>query len=236
MAGYALTQSKVFPKSQAVASPAKLVVFRGKEVSLGSIIIGSGEKHQINLVNQTDQVVRIDDIVPSCGCVLIDPRQMVLQPNEAHKVDIQITAANLGKNTHQLTVKSDQATIDEATLAFDGVNGPRLLPRMSLVGAISAQKNNRLVHKLELENVEASQLEVTDVELLQDDAPIEIDLSSAEESNSQEPLQIGIVLKEKSKFRGLFYSNIRVSISDNSGRVSTRMTPMLAQIGVEIVD
>lgn len=237
VAGYALIQSKRFPKSHAAASPAKQVVFQGEEVSLGSIIIGSGEKHQIHLVNQTDRVVRIDDIVPSCGCVLIDPRQMVLQPNEAHKVDIQITAANLGENTHQLTVKSNQATIDEATLAFDGVNGPRLLPRMSLVGVISAQKKNRLVHNLELENIETSQVKITKVELLQDDAPIEIDLSSSDESNSQEePLQIGIVLKEKSKFRGLFYSNIRVSITDNSGRVSTQMTPMLAQIGVEIVD
>jgi len=211
-------------------------IFEGSEISLGSIIIGSGEKHQVRLLNRTRQTIEIDDIIPSCGCVLIEPRQCVLQPGEAKFVGIQITAANLGRNTHRLAVMSNKQEIDKAVLAFDGVNGPRLLPRTRVVGVLSAKDKNQLEHQLTLENIETDKLSITGADLLEADAPIEILLSPLAMAEKNKLLTIGLVLKENAAYRGLFFSNIRLNINDESSGQAVPMTPMLAQIGVEIVD
>ncbi len=227
-----LTQSSVNSGS----SPYKSNIFEGSEISLGSIIIGSGEQHQVRLVNRTQQTIGIDDIIPSCGCVLIEPRQCVLQPGEAKFVGVQITAANLGRNSHQLTMMSNNLEIDKAVLAFDGVNGPRLLPRTCVVGVLSASKKNQLDHQLTLENVETDQLEIVSAELLEADAPIEILLSASKNAIKSDQLTVGFVLKDSETFRGLFYSNIRIILNDESSGDTVPMPPMLAQIGVEIVE
>lgn len=93
-------------------------IVKEREFDFGEVQLGSSAKHSFELINTTDQALKIKSVSASCGCTVAKMDNYDIAPGESAKIVVSLNTVNFrGKKTSTIFARFEEPADEEIQLS-----------------------------------------------------------------------------------------------------------------------
>jgi hypothetical protein len=214
----------------------KLRLFSKPSFDLGVMVIGAVDPVTISITNPHDQPIEISRLYPSCGCINVDPPQVVLAPGQTLPVKLQFSTFLAGENLYKIYAEHDGKTLDTAELTFSGKASATLVPRRKHLGVIRVGSRTALEQSLSIKEYSGPTLASCNLRPSGPESPLKISLQSDDGLSANSEMKLMVSLKPGTKVRGMYHEELVFDLAPKEDSLKDEQLHMIFSASIEIVE